>query len=84
MIPNNGDTNNNVSLAVKVLKVEMVGPPSINWESYPQSYRLIFSAGPPPKDSTKRELYTKRLLNRIASRAYRRPVNQDTLEFSSR
>ena len=81
MIPNNGDTNNNVSLAVKVLKVEMVGPPgSINWESYPQSYRLIFSAGPPPKDSTKRELYTKRLLNRIASRAYRRPVNQDTLE----
>ena len=27
MVPNNGDTNNNVSLAVKVLKVEMVGPP---------------------------------------------------------
>ena len=58
----------------------MVGPPgSIDWASYPQSYRLIFSAGTPPKDLNERELYTKRLLNRIASRAYRRPVKQDTL-----
>ena len=81
MFPNNGDVNNNVALAVKVLKVEITGPSgSINWESYPESYRLIFSAGPPPKDPTERDHYTRKLLNRMASRAFRRPVEKDTLE----
>jgi len=80
MVPNNGDLNNNISLAVKVLKVEITGPGgSIDWNSYPKSYQQIFSAGPPPKDPEERRHYTKKLLNRFASRAFRRPVNKDTL-----
>ncbi|MEE3177330.1 MAG: DUF1592 domain-containing protein, partial [Verrucomicrobiota bacterium] len=80
MVPNNGDLNNNIPLAVKVLKVEITGPKgSIDWNAHPESYRLIFSAGPPPKDPAERDHYTKKLLNRIASRAFRRPVNKDTL-----
>jgi hypothetical protein len=81
MLPNNGDLNNNVPLAVKLLQVNITGPSgSINWESYPESYRLIFSAGPPPKDPAERERYTRKLLNRMTSRAFRRPVDNDTLE----
>ncbi|MED6298782.1 MAG: DUF1587 domain-containing protein, partial [Verrucomicrobiota bacterium] len=69
MVPNNGDLNNNIPLAVKVLKVEITGPKgSIDWNAHPESYRLIFSAGPPPKDPAERDHYTKKLLNRIASR----------------
>jgi hypothetical protein len=80
MFPNNGDVNNNVPLALKVLKVGITGPAgSIDWRAYPKSYRLIFSSGPPPKNPTERDLYTKKLLNRFASRAFRRPVNKDTL-----
>ena len=80
MVPNNGDLNNNIPLAVKVLKVEITGPKgSIDWNAHPESYRLIFSTGPPPKDPAERDHYTKKLLNRIASRAFRRPVNKDTL-----
>ena len=81
MFPNNGDVDNNVPLAVKVLKVEITGPSgSIDWRTYPESYRLIFSSGPPPKNPTERDQYTRKLLNRIASRAFRRPVNKDTLD----
>ena len=81
MVPNNGDLNNNIPLAVKVLKVEITGPGgSIDWNAYPKSYQRIFSAGPPPKDPEERKHYTKKLLNRFVSRAFRRPVNKETLD----
>ena len=81
MIPQGGDTNNNVPLAVKVTKVEITPPAgSLPWQDYPESYRRIFPAGPPPREPGKIDAYIRKVMHRMASLAYRRPVDDTTLE----
>ncbi|MCP4846704.1 MAG: DUF1592 domain-containing protein [Verrucomicrobiaceae bacterium] len=81
MIPQDGDLNNNVPLAVKVLKVEVLTPSgSLPWQDYPEGYRRIFPEGKPPREPGLRDAYLRKAMHRIASLAYRRPVEVDTLD----
>lgn len=80
MVPGKGG-NENTALAVKVLKVEAREPHGgRRWEEYPESYRRIFSDGLPPKAPEERVRYARKVLQEFASRAYRRPVEDETLD----
>jgi hypothetical protein len=81
IVPPGGEVNNNVPLAVKVLKVEMLAPAgALPWQDYPEGYRRIFPEGKPPRGGGQLDAYTRKVMHRIASHAYRRPVDEDTLE----
>ncbi|MBL49955.1 MAG: hypothetical protein CMP28_13540 [Roseibacillus sp.] len=81
MVPGEGATSANVPLAVKVLSVVMTGPAdSMAWGSYPESVRRIIDGGPPPEGKLEREQYARRILRRYATRAYRQPVDEETLD----
>ena len=81
MVPGKGATSENVPLAVKVLSVVMTGPAdSIAWDSYPESVRRIIDGGPPPEGAAEREQYARKILRRLATRAYRQPVEEETLD----
>jgi len=81
MVPGKGATNANVPLAVKVLSVVMTGPAdSMAWDSYPESVRRIINGGPPPEGAAEREQYARKILRRLATRAYRQPVEEETLD----
>ena len=81
MVPGEGATSENVPLAVKVLSVVMSGPSgSIGWDSYPESVRRIIDDGPPPAEVEKWGQYARKILRRVATRAYRRPVEEETLD----
>jgi mono/diheme cytochrome c family protein len=81
MVPGKGATSANVPLAVKVLSVVMTGPAdAMAWDSYPESVRRIIDGGPPPKEAAEREQYARKILRRLATRAYRQPVEEETLD----
>jgi len=81
MVPGKGATNANVPLAVKVLRVVMTGPAdAMAWDSYPESVRRIINGGPPPEGAAEREQYARKILRRLATRAYRQPVEEETLD----
>ncbi|MBG69202.1 MAG: hypothetical protein CMN06_03600 [Roseibacillus sp.] len=81
MVPGEGATSENVPLAVKVLSVGVTGPSgSISWDSYPESVRRIIDGGPPPAEMGNWEQYARKILRRVATQAYRRPVEDETLD----
>jgi hypothetical protein len=69
---------NPLRLAVRAVYVQ--GP--LNSQSGKQSpiYRRVFVDGPPPDDQAGREVYARKILRHIASRAYRRPVDEPALD----
>ena len=81
MVPGEGATSENVPLAVKVISVVITGPAgSMDWDSYPESVRRIIDGGPPPEGIAEREQYARKILRQLATRAYRRPVEEETLD----
>ncbi|WP_207397671.1 DUF1592 domain-containing protein [Bremerella alba] len=42
-------------------------------------YKRIFFDGPPPEGEKEREAYARKILKRFSSKAFRRPVSEDTL-----
>jgi hypothetical protein len=44
-----------------------------------EQYRRFFFRGPAPKDAEKRDAYSSEVLERFARRAYRRPVDKETI-----
>jgi hypothetical protein len=61
-------------------KISVTGPIAADRRSYPESHRRIFFAGEPPTDPQARRQYAHDILERIASRAFRRPVDEPMLE----
>lgn len=81
MLPDPKSNNANVSLAVKVIKVEAKPPTGeLPWESYPTSYRLVFSEGLPPADASKREPFARDVLERFLTRAWRKPPDAESVD----
>ena len=81
MVPQNGDTNNNVPLAVKVTKVEITSPAGrVPWKDYPESYQRIFVGGHPAGDPSQKDAHIRQIIRRMASLAYRRPVEEGVLD----
>ena len=61
-------------------KVKIVGPLGAEFEEYPEPHRRVFFNGDPPAEPAARRGYAREILARIASRAFRRPVDDITLE----
>jgi hypothetical protein len=60
--------------------VTLSGPIGASSLEYPSQYRRVFLDGPPPKDDAAREAYARKILRHLADRAFRRPVDEPTLD----
>ena len=67
-------------LAVDVDAIRIRGPLDGSYKDYAQHVRYLFSEGAPPADENKRDPYRRKILKRVATMAFRRPVDQETVE----
>ncbi len=67
-------------LAFQMQKLLLYGPVDGSYVEYPASYKRIFVDGPPPADPAARQTYARKVLRRLVDRAYRRPVDEPTLD----
>jgi hypothetical protein len=74
--PREGENN----LAVQMQKLTIYGPLDGSVKEYPHEFRGIFHDGPPPTDPGARDAYRREILKRVATRAFRRPVDDATVE----
>jgi Protein of unknown function (DUF1592)/Protein of unknown function (DUF1588)/Protein of unknown function (DUF1587)/Protein of unknown function (DUF1585)/Protein of unknown function (DUF1595)/Planctomycete cytochrome C len=66
-------------LAVEVQSLRIRGPLDGSRKDYPWNARHLFSEGPPSTDETKRDPYRESILRKVATRAFRRPVDDQTV-----
>ena len=67
-------------LEYSIRAVRIIGPiDEQHWVESP-SYRRFFPKGPAPSDLTERDAYAREVLAAFANRAYRRPVDDATIE----
>lgn len=67
-------------LAFQMQKLEIYGPVDGTHLVYPANYQRIFIDGPPPADRQQRTAYARKVLRRVVDRAFRRPVDEPTLD----
>ena len=61
-------------------RMKLVGPLGDEFREYPEPHRKIFFKGDAPADSSARRAYAREILERVAARAFRRPVDPATLD----
>ncbi|MFT6619564.1 MAG: hypothetical protein ACJASX_002464 [Limisphaerales bacterium] len=66
-------------LRLTVKRVYIQGPLDGSELKYPPQYREIFIDGVPPASEGERHIYAAKILRRVADRAFRRPVDEQTL-----
>ncbi len=67
-------------LSFRLRKLELEGPLDRSYVEYPENYKRVFRDGPPPADPEARAAYARQTLRRLTDRAFRRPVDEPTLE----
>lgn len=67
-------------LSVDVERFRIRGPLDGSKKDYPWNARHIFPYGPPPADESQRDPHRRRILERFATRAFRRPVDEASLD----
>lgn len=67
-------------LAVDIEAIRIKGPLDGSQKDYPWHVRYLFSEGPPSDDENARDPYREKILRRFASLAFRRPVDDATVE----
>ena len=60
-------------------KVAVTGPLGTDIYEYSEAYRRLFFRGPAPADADARRAYARDILDRFAGKAFRRPVDESTL-----
>ncbi len=80
MIPQSPPAEGEAALTFRLRKLTLTGPTDGSHVVYPESYRRIFFEGPPPNDPMARAAYARAVLRRVVDRAYRRPVDEPTLD----
>ncbi|MDG2125326.1 MAG: DUF1592 domain-containing protein [Verrucomicrobiales bacterium] len=82
VIPKRPPAENQKPLHLKVRKLEFHGPTDGSHLIYPDDYTKFFTDGPPPPaaDKAGRDAYARKLLTGLASRAFRRPADKNTLD----
>lgn len=68
------------ALAVQVQQVTARGPLDGSVKEYPWEFRNLFPDGPPPADAAARDAYRRDVLRRVATRAFRRPADDATVD----
>src|SRR5207302_1554914 len=74
--PREGENQLNLS----VIRVGFYGPLDGSHLEYPKEYVRVFVDGPPPADAKARADYARKILRRLADRAFRRPVDEPMLD----
>lgn len=67
-------------LSVDVERFSIRGPLDGSKKDYPWHIRHIFSKGPPPQNENERDPYRREILTKFVNRAFRRPVDEATVE----
>ncbi|MDF1738684.1 MAG: DUF1592 domain-containing protein [Verrucomicrobiales bacterium] len=67
-------------LAVGVKSIRYRGPLDGSQKDYAWDLRWLFSEGPPSADEKARDPYREKILRRFATRAFRRPVDDETVK----
>jgi hypothetical protein len=67
-------------LAINVRNVRIEGPLDGVKLEYPSDARRFFPDISPPDDDAAREIYAKKIIRSLAERAFRRPVEEETLK----
>lgn len=67
------------ALNLTVANVSYHGPLDGSHLEYPKAYFRVFPDGPPPADPAARSAYARKILRLLADRAFRRPVDEPTL-----
>jgi Protein of unknown function (DUF1592)/Protein of unknown function (DUF1588)/Protein of unknown function (DUF1587)/Protein of unknown function (DUF1585)/Protein of unknown function (DUF1595)/Planctomycete cytochrome C len=80
MIPGPPPPPGENQLNLHVRKVRLEGPLDGSQLEYPKEYFRVFSDGPAPKDPKARAAYARKILRQLADRAFRRPVDEPTLD----
>jgi len=70
----------NQKLILRIEKATIEGPLDGSQAKYPDKYERIFFDGPPPKDEEGQKKYARKILERFATQAFRRPVQENTLD----
>jgi hypothetical protein len=68
------------SMDYRISKVLVRGPIEKDLQVENENYRRFFPDGPAPEDAKRRDTYTRKVLAAFAERAYRRPVDDQTVE----
>jgi len=67
-------------IAARVHSLRLHGPLDGSVKDYPWEARNVFSEGAPPDDQEGRDVYREKILRRLSTRAFRRPVDDATVE----
>ncbi|MCF6314120.1 MAG: DUF1592 domain-containing protein [Verrucomicrobiales bacterium] len=74
--PNKGENK----IAVQIRSIRMTGPLDGSVKTYPHEFRYVFPDKSPPQKAQEKDVYREKVLRRFASKAFRRPVDQATLD----
>jgi len=78
--PGNPPLANENYLNMSVTSVGFKGPLDGSHLEYPPQYFRVFFDGPPPADAAARPAYQRKILRHFADRAFRRPIDEPTLD----
>ena len=67
-------------LFLKIQRVIVQGPLGGQQKEFAKGYRMIFVDGPAPEDSTGRERYARKIMRSFVSRAFRKPLDDQTID----
>jgi hypothetical protein len=65
--------------SVVLREIRIRGPVEGNFKEYAKGYRMIMVDGPAPKEMRDRELYARKIMRSFVSRAFRRPLDRNTV-----
>ncbi len=65
---------------VRVEDYRLIRQAGSEWGLYPESYRRIFFKGLPPDGEQERETYMREIVERFATRVFRRPAEKSTVD----
>ena len=68
--------------AAKLKELRLKGPLDGSYKEFPKEYRKIMVDGEAPKGVKKREVYAHKILSKFVSRAFRRPLDDGTVDLS--
>ncbi len=70
----------NTDLYIQVDHVTLMGPEAVDAWVPPENYARYFDRSTPPTHPEERKVYAAELLERFASKAFRRPIHQRTID----
>jgi hypothetical protein len=68
------------SLDLRIVAVKVQGPLDPQKWARPKNYERFFLRDKPPRDAAERQSYAREILGRFATKAFRRPVDDHTLD----